>query len=258
MTVYAEANPLKWDASADLKAAIEQASNPGLSKDGALGLVRERAMREAVMLSRERNTAADHSEIFLVDEAISIRTDQLLGRPIGTDDDGDAVFEPSREAVAAEFASLASGQRTPLDLHHAKFLSMSHVKARTMADDKRALRLLQDWCKKAGVPPYLQAITKKEAVRFCDALPKLGEKPLTPVTLNKVISRLSVYWSWLENRHEVDANVWRGRRLREPPQTTDQKERPFTDGEVKALLSGWCQPCHARLNAHCRPHGCPP
>jgi integrase len=103
------------------------------------------------------------------------------------------------------------------------------------------MNLLKEWCNKAGVQPYLQAITKKEAVRFCDELPNITAN-LTPVTLNKYVSRLSVYWTWLENRHEVDSNVWKGRRLREPQQTTDQRERPFTDDEVKVLLGGPAEP----------------
>jgi len=236
-----EANVLKWDVIAEFKALIEQAYNPALSKDSALNMVREKAMREAVLFAQQRGAAVNPEEHLLVNDMVSVRMDEILGRQVGEDEEGEAVFEPQREAIAIEFAALASGQKTPIDLHHKKYMAMSGVKARTMADDTRALGLLLGWCKKKGIPAYLQAITKREAVRFCDDLPQLGGK-LSPVTLNKYISRLSVYWSWLENRHEVEHNVWQGRRLKEPQQTTDQRERPFTDAEMLRLLAGDATP----------------
>ncbi|MBX4972632.1 integrase [Rhizobium lentis] len=232
-----EANRLKWDALADLKATIAHAENPSLSLKAARSASRQQAIQQAVQFAEQRRTAFDPAQRDEIDEEIDWQAESLAGRPIATDEGGYEIFDPERLRLAKEFAHLARGDRTPIDLYHEKFLAMSHVKARTQADDKRAIKLLKDWCSKAGVPPYLQAMTKKEAVRFCDELPTLAAN-LSPVTLNKYVSRLSVYWTWLENRHEVDSNIWQGRRLREPQQTTDQKERPFTDDEVKTLLEG--------------------
>ncbi|WP_245497671.1 site-specific integrase [Rhizobium ruizarguesonis] len=236
-----EANRLKWDAIAELKANIAHAANPLLAVEAARSTSRQQAIQKAVHFAEQRKRAFDPASLDEIDEEIDWQAESLAGRPIGDDERGHEVFDPERLRLATDFSQLARGDKTPLDLHHEKFLAMSHVKARTSADDKRALNLLKEWCSKAGVPPYLQAITKKEAVRFCDELPNLTAN-LTPVTLNKYVSRLSVYWTWLENRHEVESNVWRGRRLREPQQTTDQKERPFTDDEVKVLLKGPAEP----------------
>nr|WP_259669282.1 DUF6538 domain-containing protein [Rhizobium lentis] len=236
-----EANRLKWDVIADLKATIAHAENPSLSLEAARFISREQAMQQAIGFAERRKGAFDPAQRDEIDEEIDWQAESLAGRPIATDEVGHEVFDPERLRLAKDFSQLARGDRTPIDLHHEKFLAMSHVKARTLADDKRAIKLLKDWCSKAGVPPYLQAMTKKEAVRFCDELPALAAK-LSPVTLNKYVSRLSVYWTWLGNRHEVDSNIWQGRRLREPQQTTDQKERPFTDDEVKLLLKGPADP----------------
>lgn len=237
-----EANRLKWDAVAELKATIAQAEDPLLSKDTALGRTREQAMREAALLAERRKIAFDAGQREEIDEAISWRTEELAGRPVATDEDGNEVYDEHRVNLAADFFREARGERTPIDKHHQKFLSASHVKPRTLADDMRAMKLLKQWCQKIGVSPYLQNMTKREAVRFCDELPSLTPEKLSPVTLNKYVSRLSVYWSWLENRHEVDANIWKGRRLKEPAQTTDQKERPFTDDEMVTLLAGDAPP----------------
>ncbi|MGR9499431.1 DUF6538 domain-containing protein [Rhizobium leguminosarum] len=236
-----EANRLKWDVIAELKAIIAHAENPSLSLESARSISREQAMQQAIRFAEQRKRAFDPAGRDEIDEEIDWQAESLAGRPIATDEDGHEVFDSDRLRLATDFSQLARGDKTPIDLHHEKFLAMSHVKARTLADDRRAMKLLKDWCNKAGVPPYLQAITKKEAVRFCDELPKLTAN-LTPVTLNKYVSRLSVYWAWLENRHEVESNIWQGRRLREPQQTTDQKERPFTDDEVKVLLKGPAEP----------------
>ncbi|MGM5011607.1 DUF6538 domain-containing protein [Rhizobium sp. 969_B3_N1_2] len=236
-----EASRLKWEVIAEFKATIAQAENPSLSSEVARSTSREQVMQKAIQFAEQRKGAFDPVRRDEIDEEIDWQAESLAGRPVATNDDGHEVFDPERLRLAKDFSQLARGDKTPIDLHHQKFLAMSHVKARTLADDKRAMKLLKDWCNKAGVPPYLQAITKKEAVRFCDELPKLTAN-LTPVTLNKYVSRLSVYWTWLENRHEVDSNVWKGRRLREPQQTTDQRERPFTDDEVKVLLGGPAEP----------------
>lgn len=232
-----EANRLKWDVIAELKAIIAQAENPSLSVDAARKQAREKTMYEAALLADRRRVAFDVEERDQVDEEIALKAEKLAGRPVGFDEYGQETYDHERSATATEFMELARGDKTPIDQHHAKYLAMSHVKPRTQADDKRAMALLKLWCKKAGVAPYLQAIGKKEAVRFCDELPTITDN-LTPVTLNKYVSRLSVYWAWLENRHEVETNVWKGRRLKEPQQTTDQKERPFTEDEMKALLGG--------------------
>ncbi|KEC72005.1 integrase family protein [Rhizobium leguminosarum bv. phaseoli CCGM1] len=236
-----EANRLKWDVIAELKATIAHAENPSLSLGAARPVSREQAMQQAVRFADQRKRAFNPTQRDEIDEEIDWQAESLAGRPIAIDEDGSEVFDPDRLRFATDFSRLARGDRTPIDLHHEKFLGMSHVKARTLADDRRAMKLLKDWCEKAGVPPYLQSMTKKEAVRFCDELPDLTAN-LTAVTLNKYVSRLSVYWTWLENRHEVESNIWQGRRLREPQQTTDQKERPFTDDEVKTLLEGPAKP----------------
>ncbi|MDR6755154.1 integrase [Mycoplana sp. BE70] len=232
-----EANRLKWDIVAELKAVIEQAERPEVSKDAALSAARVKAMEEARRLSFQRLTALGTEQRNRIDDTIEDYAETLAGEPVEMGDHGHPVYEPERDDLAMEFLAIAKGKRTPVDFHHAKYMSVSQVKARTAADDRRAIKFLKEWCAQSGVSPHLQSLTKREAVRFCDDLPRLVGKS-DPATLNKYISRLSVYWTWLENRHEVDANIWRGRRLKKPLQTTDQKERPFTDAEMKSLLGG--------------------
>lgn len=232
-----EANRLKWAVVAEFKAVVEQANRPDVSKEAALTHARIKAMEEARRMSLQRNTALGTEQLARVDDAIENYAETLAGDPVEVGDHGYPIFEPERDTLAMEFLAVAKGKRTPIDFHHAKYMSLSGVKARTAADDKRSIKYLKEWCGKNGVPPYLQAITKREAVRFCDDLSGIVGKA-HPATLNKYIGRLSVYWGWLEGRHEVDTNIWRGRRFKKPLETTDDKERPFTDEEMRRLLSG--------------------
>jgi integrase len=86
----------------------------------------------------------------------------------------------------------------------------------------------------------LQAITRKVAIRFRDALPEIAGRQ-SPVTLNKYLGRLSRYWAWLVNREEAENNVWDRVKLSEPKPTPMQQERPFTDDEIRSLLNGPAQ-----------------
>jgi integrase len=60
-------------------------------------------------------------------------------------------------------------------------------------------------------------------------------------TVTKYISSLSSYWRWLERKGHAPSNPWIGQA---PPKRkarsidADTLERPFTDNEVKELLSG--------------------
>jgi hypothetical protein len=61
---------------------------------------------------------------------------------------------------------MAMGRATPIGYHHAAYLSHSHTKARTQGDSRRAIAFLTEWCGEAGTQATLEAITRKEALRF--------------------------------------------------------------------------------------------
>jgi hypothetical protein len=65
---------------------------------------------------------------------------------------------------------MASGRATPIEYHHGDFLAQSLTKARTKSDDRRAIAFLSAWCEQTNTPATLEAITRKEALRFHDAL----------------------------------------------------------------------------------------
>ena len=115
------------------------------------------------------------------------------------------------------------------------------MKPRTRADDERALRYLEDWCSRNRVAPTLQAITRKVVMRFADGLGTIA-KGQSPVTLQKYVNRLRVYWEWLAKREHVEANVWVGVKLKAPAVRHDEEERPFYRDEMMKLLDGPASP----------------
>lgn len=134
-----EANRIKWDIIAELKAVIEQAQNPAMTKDAALSLARVKAMEEARRLSRQRLLALTTDELQRIDDRIEDRAEEFAGAPIGVGDMGMPEYEPERDALAMQFIAIAKNAETPVDFHHDKYMSMSNVKSRTAADDKGPL-----------------------------------------------------------------------------------------------------------------------
>ncbi|TPN83806.1 integrase [Mesorhizobium sp. CU2] len=221
----AEANRLKWTVVEALHAQISQLRSPETAKAEALRL--------AALRRRIEDAGADPHAI---DLEIINRAEELAGKPVGVDREGQPVFEPHKEDAAVQFADMAFGRRTPIDAHRKVYLDQLNVKSRTRADDERAMGYLLDWCKSESVPAFLETFGKREAVRFADAF--RASQGRSPVTLNKYLTRLSIYWQWMENRHAVNADVWAGRTYTVPRVLNEDKERPFTYDEMVKLLSG--------------------
>ncbi|RVD66572.1 MAG: integrase [Mesorhizobium sp.] len=220
-----EANRLKWTVIEALQAKIGQLRSP------------ETVMAEALKLAALRRRIEDAgADLDPIDLEIINRAEELAGPPVGVDGEGQPVFEARKDDAAVQFANVAFGKRTPMEAHRKTYLDQLDVKARTRADDERAMGYLLGWCKREGVPAVLETFGKREAVRFADAFRSTQGR--SPVTLNKYIVRLSIYWKWLENRHAVDSNIWAGRTYTVPRVLNEDKERPFTDVEVVKLLSG--------------------
>jgi hypothetical protein len=109
----------------------------------------------------------------------------MLGDPVVTETDPDSggpvyIYEHGERAGRPCFAAMASGRATPIECHRGDFLAQSLTKARTKSDDRRAIAFLSAWCDQTNTPATLEAITRKEALRFHDALPRRASKPCNP------------------------------------------------------------------------------
>jgi integrase len=232
-TSLATANALKWAVVAELRALINKAARGNPKAD--------QPADEALSIAAHRAALRDSEAVAQLDEAVADRAEDMRGDPIDVEaDDGGRpvyIYDPEREKRAAAFADMAMGRATPISHHHAAYLSHSHTKARTQGDSRRAIAFLTEWCGKVGAQATLEAITRKEALRFHDALPTLRGAPPSPVTLNKYLGRLSVYWQWLRHRELVEVDPWQGIKIKPPQTPHNELERPFTDDEVHRLLT---------------------
>lgn len=110
---------------------------------------------------------------------------------------------------------------------------------RTKADNFRAVAMLEDWCASNRVPFVVEAVTRKRAGQFIDALVSDVVRPLTNRTINKYLSCLSKYWGWMEARGTIEegSSPWSRQSLPKVKPKEDEKERPFTDEEITKLFA---------------------
>lgn len=241
----AEAERRKHAVIADFLAMIEAAKAGALPEVvvKALPVRKTRKLTELALELREAVQAhpegSDERELEIL--GVEIVADELIGRPIGRDEETDEpIYDPAKEAKAGALVKIALGIETPIGTPLAKFHSEGVWNARTKSDSERAVRYLEEWCDAEQIAFTVEAITRRVAGRFIGDMKANAERPLTNKTINKYLTCLSSYWSWLERRGYIDhgSNPWRGQFLPKIRPVDGEKERPFTDEEVKILLSG--------------------
>ena len=209
--------------------------------------LRARSTHAEAMSLRDRLKAADND--FATEDAlreiaeiateirgpeVALIHDPVSGAP-------NPVFNSARDARAEEFIAIVRGAATPFSEHHEAYLKKVTVARRTRADDVRAIKYLADWCAKEMQPAAIESITRKTAVRFMDDFGDFSGG-LQAATQNKYLNRLSQFWQYLLKREIVETNPWAGLHIKGPQKEDGEKERPFTDAEVRALLMGGAPP----------------
>jgi integrase len=240
-----EANRLKWDVVAEMRAEINAAlTGRTTSMEALASFWRQRLATlpsnsdEAEMLREEIEITADS-----IAESARRYTQDITEEPI----------DRKAEDAAGQFAAVALGKQTPLTEPLAKFHAQGRWNNRTKADSARAVSYLTDWCKLSGTPATLEALTRKKAGEFIGALTEGTSRPdkrrkagrtttrqLANRTINKYISCLSSYWEWLAKRGYLpdESNVWERQSLPKEVRPQGEKEREFTQTEMAQLLNG--------------------
>ena len=148
----------------------------------------------------------------------------------------DRLEEKHGTAYAVEFADQAYGRATSLDAHLPAFLaSRGELKEDTRERHESAVKALADWLRHNHLPQTIQAVDRRTATRYADALPPGRRDP----------KRLSLYWQWMAKREHVPGNPWRD--LSTAPRRPLEPERAFTDAEALALLQAPCEPAMGLL-----------
>lgn len=214
--------------------AIEGASISAASKQDLTSLALD---LRSVLQTHDEGTEQHELE----KEGVYQVAENIRGQEIGHDTETDnPLYDPEKETKAGDFLRLALGLETPLNEPLKVFHSQVKWNARTKSDSTRAMEALEGWCHDNRVPFTVEAISRKRAGRFIGDMASSTERPLTNRTINKYLSCLTKYWKWLEVRGYIEegASPWSGQSLPKEEAKEDEKERPFTDAEISALLAG--------------------
>lgn len=159
---------------------------------------------------------------------------------------GDRAEELGAKAPPGFFA-VAAGEWTLLSPLVDPWLAESGGTGKTKLQHRKAVAELTEW---SGGEVTLERVTRKGAGEFVTK--RLLGRGLSPKTVNRYLSSLSMLWKWLAKRGHLDqdvANPWQGQGVAVKGRrgAKQEAERPFTDGEVAALLGGPSDPLLADL-----------
>jgi integrase len=149
--------------------------------------------------------------------------------------DPDNSGQDAGEADALRLADLVLGRILPVEAELDRFIAERRISVRYAGRHRRAVGRLKRWLLKRFGTDDLRRVSRREAGHFVDDLVAGG---LSAATVNSLVSSLGVYWTWLGQRVGVEGNPWSGQTRRARETETVADKRPFTDDEVKRLLSG--------------------
>lgn len=169
----------------------------------------------------------------------SVTVDEVLGDPINREGEAtEPAFAPGREEAALQLVGKVTGAVVPVAEELDRYMAQEGVRASYAARTKAASSTLVEWLRANRHGDNVHAVTGRVADQFVDAV-AVGR---TTKTVNTYISALSAYWSWMRRRHIVPINPWAGLSRREVDRGSNAEKRPFSDDEIKALLSGPAKP----------------
>ncbi|WP_127520907.1 DUF6538 domain-containing protein [Mesorhizobium sp. Z1-4] len=147
-------------------------------------------------------------------------------------------------AVAKAFYDLASGRVTPLSHHADAFVQHRGYRMKSEGDFRRALGWLSDWLRDSHLPVAIEAVTRQAAWGFISESLTVGRSGKKAAAYLGFIRQ---YWLWLLEKGYVTENPWVGQSLPAPSRSRrdaeqDGGKRPFTDTEIRTLLSGTAGP----------------
>jgi integrase len=175
------------------------------------------------------------------DDAFSETVWGMLGDPVGSRWDGERehpVYDPERDAASHKLVDLVTGRRVPVATELERFIAdkaaNGKMSGKYEARVRRAVTQLAAWLDDRR-QDNLAVVDRREAGLYAEHLSATHK---SPQTVSSLLTSLSSYWRWMERRGLTKENPWRDQspELRTAP--TDADKRPFTDAEVRQLLTG--------------------
>lgn len=159
----------------------------------------------------------------------------ILGEPTNAPGEGRREeYEPAREEAALRLVGRVTGTVVPVAEELDLYIEEEGVKASYAARTRTAVKMLEAWLVANRYGDNVHAVSGRVAAVFVGSL-KEGR---TTKTQNSLASALSAYWRWMEVRHVVTLNPFANQARKETDRSRNADKRPFTNDEIKALLSG--------------------
>lgn len=230
------ANAIKHGVVQELKDVIARAEGKSIAERGFVIREADRLRAQAAMI--EQHGSSDFRE------AVAERFYEIRGKSIAREEVGEGdnaaeleIYDRGREDLANQFKNIAMGRSIPFDLHLDAYKKEKlRVKKRTVDDLERAIERLREWCVENRIEENVATVSTRMAREFARSL--TVERGLGPRTVKKYVTRLSLYWKWLDYSFFVTENPWLQVEVDIEDTPVDELERAFTDAEVAALLMG--------------------
>ena len=232
----AEANRLKHAALAELqrRMAAELAGHSANEKSARalldLAEAERRRIERGEIDPNDAERAFDAAvDSFLDAEGMRLGTDPETGHPL--------LSEVDTRVVQAAHAVMAGQGVTLLDRAAETYLSEvgATIRKQTLQEKRRHIEKLSRFL---GTATDVSRITRRMAGQYVSKV--LVPEGKAPKTTRDEIGHLSAFFSWLERRGEIEANPFFrvSGSVRESTLGTAPKRRPWTDAELKTVLSG--------------------
>ncbi len=110
------------------------------------------------------------------------------------------------------------------------------LKPKTRQERRRAVEKFASWLRGKSKGVYAEAVTRRDANEFIEEMFEVTGTH--PITANKQIRSLSLYWQFLILQEVAGTNPWDGQSLEEPAMPEADRKRPFTEEEIRRLFAG--------------------
>lgn len=136
--------------------------------------------------------------------------------------------------TAKAFVRVARGKDDALTVLARQWQSEGLVKPREQANREGVLKHFFGWMARSQIPLTVASVSRKVAGRYVSE-ELVGRNR---ATAGKYLTTLSSLWRWIISKGEASENPWRGHQLPKQVQGSDERERAFTDDEVRRLFAG--------------------
>ncbi len=166
--------------------------------------------------------------------------DDVDARSVLVEDVLDKLAETEGDEFATRFLAVADGRATPIAFSVDQWIAANRYQGHTETKARHSVSVLVRWCEEAKLFPCFELIDRAQGAKF--VFETYVSKRINSATANDHISWITRFWKWhISHSTWKGENFWPDLRISERAAKRmgekKRSKRPFTNDEVKALLS---------------------